>query len=205
MPCREAMARNATLSAIAAYGRRSADGGDPEPGREVWAVRVSADHGAVAERGVAGGEGSRAADLATRRAESAAETAGARAAVARRWFVRATPPGTGESRVELRFREGDDARGAGSAHSGGDRRVYAGVPGVAGGATLGKFAGDRNVGGCDVGARDPGTHSFRQWAGVHRQRVAKVAGEAGYEDVVYRTWESMGERILREFQRKAAR
>jgi hypothetical protein len=36
-------------------------------------------------------------------------------------------PGAGESRVELRFREGDDARRTSTAHPGGDRRVYAGV------------------------------------------------------------------------------
>src|ERR1035441_744762 len=80
------MARNTTLSAAAAHGRRSADAGDPGPGREVWAVRLPAHHGVVAERGMAGGEGSSAADLATRRAEGAAETAGARATVARGWL-----------------------------------------------------------------------------------------------------------------------
>src|ERR1700680_1297278 len=89
------MARNATLSATAAHGRRSADAGDPGPGRGVWAVRVSAHHGAVAERGVAGGEGSSAADLATRRAEGAAETAGARTVVAGGWFVAAGAAGGG--------------------------------------------------------------------------------------------------------------
>ncbi len=81
--------------------------------------------------------------------------------------------------MELRFREGDDARWAGAADSGGDRRVHAGLFGVASGAALGEFAGDRNVGRCDVGARDPGAHSFGQWAGVHRGGVAEVAGETG--------------------------
>ena len=42
-----------------------------------------------------------------------------------------------------------------TAHSGGDRRVHPGVPSVTGGAALGKFAGDRNVDGRDVVARDP--------------------------------------------------
>src|SRR5271155_6190618 len=154
------MARNTTLSAIAAHGRRSADAGDPGPGCEVWAVRLSAHHGAVAGCGVAGGQGSSAADLATRRAEGAAEAAATRTVVARGWFVCAVATGTGESRVELRLCEGDDARWTGTAHPGGDRRVHAGVLGVAGGAALGEFAGDRNLGGCDAGARDPRAHSF---------------------------------------------
>src|SRR5450631_1364613 len=190
------MARDTTLSAAAAHGRRSADAGDSGPGGEVWAVRLSAHHGDVAERGVAGGEGSSAADLATRRAEGAAETAATRAVVARGWFVCAVAPGAGQSRVELRFCEGDDARWAGAAHPGGDRRVYAGVFGIAGGAAFGEFAGDRNLGGCDVGARNTGAHTFGQWAGVHCRGVAEVAGESGHEDVVHRAWESVGERVL---------
>src|SRR5438034_94744 len=123
MPSGAAMARNTTLSAVAAHGRRSADASDPGPGRKVWALRLPAHHGVVAGRGVAGGEGSSAADLATRRAESAAETAGARAVVARGWFVCADAPGAREPCVELRFCEGDDARWASAAHPGSDRRV----------------------------------------------------------------------------------
>ena len=65
MPSGEAVARDTTLSAVAAHGRRSADAGDPGPGGKVWAVRLPAHHGAVAECGVAGGKGSSAADLAT--------------------------------------------------------------------------------------------------------------------------------------------
>ena len=97
------MARNTTLLAAAANGRRSTDAGDPGPGGKVWAVRLPAHYGVVAERGMAGGEGSSAADLATRRAESAAETAGARAVVAGRWIVCALASRAGESRVELRL------------------------------------------------------------------------------------------------------
>jgi hypothetical protein len=63
-------------------------------------------------------------------------------------------------------------------------------------AALGKFAGDRNIGGCDVGAGDSGAHTFGQWTGVYCGGVAEVAGESGYEDVVHRTWKSMGERVL---------
>src|ERR1700680_2307686 len=123
-----------------------------------------------------GGKGSSAADLATRRAEGAAETAGARANVARGWFVHSAATGAGESCVELRLCESDDARWTGAAHPGGDRRVYEGVFGVAGGAALGGFAGVRKVGGCDVSAGDSGAHTFRQWAGVHCRGVAEVAG-----------------------------
>src|ERR1035441_8939442 len=168
------MARNTTLSAAAAHGRRSADAGDPGPGREVWAVRLPAHHGVVAERGMAGGEGSSAADLATRRAEGAAETAGEGAVVARRRVAYRGATGAGESCVELRFCEGDDERWTSAAHPGGDRRVHPGVLGVTGGAALGEFAGDRNVGGCDVGARDTRAYSFGQWAGVHCRGVAEV-------------------------------
>src|ERR1039457_2726193 len=190
------MARDTKLSAAAAHGRRRADAGDPDPGHEVWAIRLPAQHGAVAECGEAGGEGSSAADLATRRAEGTAETAATRAAVARGRVVHPVGTGAGESCVELRFCEGDDARWASPAHPGGDRRVHAGVFGIAGGATLGEFAGDRNLGGCDAGARDPRAHSFGQWAGVYCRGVAEVAGQAGHKDVVHRAWESVGERVL---------
>jgi len=45
------MARNPTLSAAAAHGRRGADPGDPGPGHEVWKVRRPAHHGVAAECG----------------------------------------------------------------------------------------------------------------------------------------------------------
>src|SRR5215813_11963798 len=148
------MARDTTLFAVAAQGRRRADAGDPSPSGEVWALRLPAHHGVVAGCGVGGGEGSSAADLATRRAEGAAEAAATRAVVARRWFMRTVATGAGESCMELRFCESDDARWTRAAHSGGARRVYAGMFGAAGGTAIGKFAGDRDVGGCDVGAQD---------------------------------------------------
>ena len=85
-----------------------ADTGDPGPGGEVWAVRLSAHHGVVAGCGVAGGQGSSAADLATRRAEGAAQRP--RGRLYKRWFVYSVADGAGESCVELRFREGDDER-----------------------------------------------------------------------------------------------
>ena len=62
------------------------------------------------EARLAGGQGSGAAHLAAGGAESAAETAATRAVVAERWFVRAAAAGAGQSRVELRLRERDDAR-----------------------------------------------------------------------------------------------
>ena len=145
---------------------------------------------------MASGEGSSAADLATRGAEGAAETATTRAFVVARWLVYPAAPGAGESRVELRFCEGDDARWTSAAHPGADRRVYAGVFDAAGGAALGEFAGDRYVGGCDIGAGDTRAHSFGQWAGVYCRGVAEVAGKTGHEDVVYRARESVGERVL---------
>src|ERR1017187_9429282 len=76
------MARDTTLSATAAHGRRSADAGDSGPSRKVWAIWLPAHHGVVAECGMAGGQGSSAADLATRRAEGAAEAAATRTVVA---------------------------------------------------------------------------------------------------------------------------
>src|ERR1019366_10474022 len=39
-------------------------------------------------------------------------------------FVCAVAPGAGESCVELRFCESDDARWTSAAHPGGDRRIY---------------------------------------------------------------------------------
>src|SRR5713101_3395847 len=161
------MARDTTLSAATAHGRRSANAGDSGPGGKVWAVRLSAHHGAFAGRGMAGGEGSSAADLATRRAEGAAETAATRAVVVTGWFVRAVATGACESCVELRLCEGDDERRTSAPHPGGDRRVYAGMFGVASGSTLGEFTSDRHAGRCDASARDTGAHTFGQWARVH--------------------------------------
>src|ERR1017187_7314689 len=199
------MARDTTLSATAAHGRRSADAGDSGPSRKVWAIWLPAHHGVVAECGVAGGEGSSAADLATRRAEGAAEAATTRTVVARGWFVCAVATGACESCVELRFCEGDDARRTSATRPGGDRRVHAGMFGAASGTALGEFAGDRNVGGCDAGTRDTRAHTFGQWAGVYCRGVAEVAEQSGHEDVVHRAWESVGERVLRELQREVAR
>src|SRR5438067_3567625 len=175
MPGSAVMASETPLSAAAAHGRRSADADDSGVGHEIWKVRLPAHHGVVAECGLAGGQGSSAADLATRRAESTAETAATRTVVAARWFVYPATTGASESRVELRFCESNDARRASAAHPGADRRVHEGVLGVTSGAALGEFAGHRDFGGCDVGTGNPGARSFGQWAGVHRRGVAEVA------------------------------
>jgi hypothetical protein len=203
VPSGEAVARDAALSAAAGHGLRSADEGDPGPGREVWAVRLSAHHGAVAACGMAGGEGSSAADLATRRAKGTAEAAAARTVVARGWFVCAVATGARESGVELRFREGDDARWTSATRPGGDRQVHEGMFGVAGGAALEEFAGDRNLGGCDVGARDTRAHTFRQmdrsllprscgsgWGKWGRERYTSSRGVRGRTDTVRVSTES---------------
>src|SRR5580658_5952513 len=102
------MARDTTLPTLAAHGRRRADTGDRGPWWEVWEVRIPAHYGVVTECGVAGGQGSGAADLATRRAEGTAETATARTVVAERWIVYPAATGTSESRLELRLCKSDD-------------------------------------------------------------------------------------------------
>jgi transposase InsO family protein len=154
------MARDTTLSAAATHRRRSADAGDPSPGGKVWAVRLPAHHGAVAECGVAGGEGSSAADLATRRAEGTTETKATRAVVARGWCVRLRP----ERANHVWSYDFVKAM----THDGRALRILVVIDEYAReclalrvARRLGKFAGDRNVGGCDVGARDTRAHSFR--------------------------------------------
>ena len=80
----------------------------------------------------------------------------------------------------------------GPAHSGADRRVHAGVLGVAGGTAVGEYPGDRGVGGCQVGARGPEAHRFGQLAGVHCRRAAELVGEGGHGHAVHRARESVG-------------
>src|SRR6266852_5294803 len=91
------MAWDTTRLAATAHGRRCANTGDHGPGGEVRAVRLPAHHRVAAECGVAGGQGSSAADLATRRAESTAETAATRAIVVARWFVHPAAAGASQS------------------------------------------------------------------------------------------------------------
>jgi len=91
------------------------------PVNSVWAVRLSADHGAVAECRLAGRQGQGATHLAEGGVESAAETEAPGALVAERRFLCAAPAGTGESRVELRLRERDDTRRKNAADADADR------------------------------------------------------------------------------------
>jgi hypothetical protein len=46
-----------------------------------------------------------------------------------------------------------------------------GMFGIAGSAAFGKFVGDRDVGGCDAGARDSGAHSFSQSVEIHCRKL----------------------------------
>ena len=52
--------------------------------------------------------------------------------------------------------------------------------------------------------RDSGKHSLGQRPGVRGEGVAGLAGETGHGNAVHRTRESVGERLLRKFQREAA-
>ncbi len=74
-------------------------------------------------------QGSGAAHLATRGAESAAETAAPPKIVAERWIVRAAVTSAGEAGVELRLRKGDDTRRQNAADADADRRIHPRVPG----------------------------------------------------------------------------
>jgi hypothetical protein len=67
--------------------------------------------------------------LAAGGAESAAETAAARAVVAERWVVRAAAARAGQPRLELRFCQRHDAQREDATDACADRRVHAGMPG----------------------------------------------------------------------------
>ena len=84
-----------------------------------------------------------------------------------------------------------------------DRRVYAGMPGATG-STEAELAGcDRDAVGGDAVARDSGAYPFRQWAGVCCPAAAGLAPGTGNQSPVYRAWQSVGERVLRELQWEA--
>jgi hypothetical protein len=53
-------------------------------------------------------------------------------------------------------------------------------------------------------ARYPRAHPLRYWPGVRGRGTAEVAGECRDRDVSHRAGQSLGERLLRELQRKAA-
>jgi hypothetical protein len=89
LPDAKAMAGNAALFANVANGGRGVNRSDHRVGQQVWALRLPSDHGAVAGPSLGCRQGPRAAHLADRRVESAAETKGARQVVAKRRVVRA--------------------------------------------------------------------------------------------------------------------
>ncbi len=72
---------------------------------EMIRKRLPTDHGTVAECGLASGQGSSAADLATRRADGTRRTKAQGKVVARRRLLCATQAGAREPRLELRLCE----------------------------------------------------------------------------------------------------
>src|SRR5262249_29988405 len=105
LPAAGAGTRDTTLCRGGQEQGRCADPSDHCPGHEVWPLRLPADHLVAAKCGMAGGQGSRAADLATGGAESTAKTKTPSAAVAERWFLCSTAASAPESCLELRFRQ----------------------------------------------------------------------------------------------------
>src|SRR5208282_6136671 len=87
LPAAGAVAKDTTLCRDSEDRRRGADGSDHCPRQGLRTLRLPANHGAVATGWLAGRQGSGTAHLASRGAESAAETKAARAFVAERWVV----------------------------------------------------------------------------------------------------------------------
>src|SRR3989454_11942615 len=77
-----------------------------------------------------------------------------------------------------------------------DRRIHARVSGHPRSAKAGEVRSDRNVSGRDVVPGNPRAYSFGQWCRVRREGTARMAGEAGNGDAVYRAGQSVGERLL---------
>ena len=92
-----------------------------------------------------------------------------------------------------------------AAHPGGDRRVHAGVPGVAGGAALGKFEVIETLADVMLVRGIPEHIRWDNGPEFIAEELRKWMGRVGHEDVVYRAGESVGERLQREFQWKAER
>src|ERR1700733_8891914 len=74
LPAAGAVERDTTLRGSLSNRRGRADARHHRPGKRIRAIRLPADHGAVARSRLACGQGSSAADLAARGAESAAKT-----------------------------------------------------------------------------------------------------------------------------------
>src|SRR5512143_488692 len=146
---------------------------------------------------MASGQGPSGTDLATRRAESAAKTEGARTIVVERRLLRAAAAGAGKPCLELRFRERCDARWQKSSAANADRRIHTGMPGDSRGAKAQQPGSDRDSGRCNAGARHSRVPSLRQWPRVRGPGATEVAGEAGHGNVVHRTGKPLGEWVLR--------
>src|ERR1700674_4064580 len=99
----ETVARDAAVRAHPAQRRGRADPSHRDLGHEVRTLRLPADHGAVAECGVAGRQGSGAVHLAARRAESTRQATTQGTTVARGRLVCTAETGAGESCLELRL------------------------------------------------------------------------------------------------------
>src|SRR5271155_3324948 len=196
LPAAGAVERNTTLRGNLPNGRRCFDARDRGAGQRIRALRLPADHGAVAGSWLACRQGSRATDLAARRVESAAETKAAREAVVGRWIVPSAAAGASEPCVELRFRERNDARRKKLADADADRRIHAGVFGDPRGEKTGKVRSDRSAGGRNAVPRNPGEHSLGQRPRVRGRGITEVVGEGGHRYAVHRTGESLGERLL---------
>src|SRR5215472_4656026 len=125
--------------------------------------------------------------------------------VAGRRLVWAAPAGAGAPRLELRLRQRHDTRRAHAAPADPHRRIHSRVPGHPGGPAPRQSRGARDPGRGDAGARHPRIYPLRPWPGVHRPGAATVAGGARGPDAVHRPGQSVGERLLRELQRQAAR
>src|SRR5579862_8457648 len=121
LPAAGAVERNATLRRNRSYRRGCFDASDHRIGQRVRSLWLPSDHDQTARSGLAGRQGSSAEDLAAGGTESAAETKAARQVVVQRWIVCETAARTGESRVELRFRESHAPRWRDTAAVGADR------------------------------------------------------------------------------------
>src|SRR3974377_384438 len=104
MSAGEPAARHAALSTDATPGRRSTDTGDHRFGESVWALWLPAYHCDVETRRMVRGQRSRAAHLATRRAEGSRQTTAAEKIMAQRRKLHPAAARASQSRVELRFR-----------------------------------------------------------------------------------------------------
>ena len=78
-----------------------------------------------------------------------------------------------------------------------------GMLGNPSGEKAGKIRSDGSASGRDVIPGNPRAHSFGQWTGVRREGTAGLAGEARHRNTVHRTRKSLGERLMRKFQREA--